>query len=122
VEFCGGSQDAAHGGLLKDWCGVGALQLVKKARRDAGYLIGAAGVGVGGAGCGAEASCCGGFETFTVGEIVAPVEPEAGFAESELAVGFEAVVAFLRDFILASLPGLDDFGSFRFFQQFCKDI
>ncbi len=122
VKFGGGLHDAAHAWVFEGVRCSCAVQQMEKADSDAGNLVGAARVGVGGTSGGVKTSCCGRFEAFAVGEIVAPLVPEAGFAEGKLAIGFEALQALLRDFFLPNLRGLFGLGRLRFFQQFCEDI
>jgi hypothetical protein len=69
-------------------------------------------VSVGGAGGGAKTRPGGEFQTLAVGQIVPPLIPDAGAAESELAVGFNAIVAFAADFVEPVFDGIH--GSFKF--------
>ena len=48
--------------------------------------------------------------------------PEAGFAKSELAIGFHAVVAFLGKLFFPGVGGVGSGGSIRFFEKLREDV
>lgn len=122
VEFCGSLHQAAHRFFLKDGGGAGAAQKFEEAHGDAGDLACFADAGIGGAGGGANASEGGGFEALAMREIVAPIVPEAGFAKSELAVGFDTLVALVGDFFLPGFRGVGGGGGFGFVEEFGEDV
>src|SRR5579859_2062757 len=76
----------------------------------------------GGAGRGGKPGGCRGFQTPAMREIVAPLVPEAGVAESEAAVGLDPDMTLVRDFLLPDFRRGGGFGGFGVFQQFRKDI
>src|SRR6266851_1101131 len=88
-----GKQNSAENRIAEGRGGVGALHSVEKGDGDAGSLRSAAHMRIDSASRGAQAGQCGGFDAAMRGQPGTPNIPEAGLAESELAIGFEAFAA-----------------------------
>ena len=77
--------------------GIRPPESVEKRDSNAGYLRSAAHMRIDGAGRGAQTGQRGGLNTAIRREPGAPEVPQAGLAESELPIGFDALVAFAPD-------------------------
>jgi hypothetical protein len=97
MQTRGGAHDAAHVLLAESGSGVRAAQCVEERDREAGNFCGAVRARIGGASGCSQARHRGKRETFALRQAVAPIVPEACLAESELAIGFDALIAFAMD-------------------------
>src|SRR5579863_3779777 len=97
MQTRGGTHDAAHVLLAKSRSGVRATQGVEERDCEAGNLRGAVRARIGCAGRRSQARHRSEREAFTLRQTVAPVVPEAGFAERKLAIRFDALVALAMD-------------------------
>src|SRR5579871_5349916 len=97
MQTRGGTHDAAHVLLAKSRSGVRATQGVEERDCEAGNLRGAVRARIGCASRRSKTRHRGKCETFALRQAVAPVVPEAGFAERKLAIRFDALVALAMD-------------------------
>src|SRR5207247_595882 len=97
VQTSGSQQNPVKSRVTEGGSGIRTPEAVKKRDSDTGYLRSAAHVRIDGAGRGAQTSQSGGFNAAIRREPRAPDVPEAGLAESELPIGFDALVAFTLD-------------------------
>jgi hypothetical protein len=127
-----GSHDAAHVLLAEGWCGVRATQRVEERNRETRNLGGAVRARIRGASSGSQPRHRGEREALALGQTVAPIVPEAGLAERELAISFDALRALaMNDFlpnvvrvgelVLRGFVGGNVFGD-DIFQQRGEDI
>src|SRR5437762_5729323 len=100
-------QNSAKSGVAERGSRASAFQGVEKGDGDTGGLRGTAHMGINGAGRGAQAGQSGSFDAAIPGQPGTPDVPEAGLAESEPAIGFDAIVAFAFD---AFLPEFEKIG------------
>src|SRR5258708_6930319 len=94
--------------------GVRALESVEKSDGDAGSLRSSARMRIDGAGRGAQTGQRGGFDAAIRGKTATPDIPEAGLAESELAIGFDAFQALSPDEFPPGLDKVFGFGEVQF--------
>ena len=87
------AKDATVFHLLEERSGCRASESIEKAESDAGSLSRAARMRISSASGGADTGHDGGFEAAVGRERVTPQLQEAGFAESELAIGIDAGTA-----------------------------
>ncbi len=92
-----GAHDAAHILLAEGRRGVSATQGVEECDREARNLRGAMRARVGGTSGRAKARHRGEREALALRQAVAPIVPEAGFAERKLAIGFDTLIALAMD-------------------------
>ena len=79
-------------------------------------------MGINGAGRGAQAGQSGGFDAAIRGEPGTPDVPKARFAESELAIGFDAFVPLAPDDFLPEFEGVFGFEEVGLPDDFGKDV
>src|ERR1700674_1935417 len=77
---------------------------------------------INGAGCGAQPCQRGDFDAAIRGEPGAPEVPEAGLAESELAISFDAFAALAQDDFLPELKRIFCFEKVRLPDEFGQDV
>ncbi len=105
----GGAHDAAHVLLAEGGGGVRAAQGVEESDRESRDFRRAMWARIGGAGGGAETCHGGEREALALRQAVAPIVPEAGFAQGELAIGFDALVALAMDDFLPDVMCVGEF-------------
>src|SRR5579862_3169614 len=91
------SHDTAHVLLAEGGRGVCATQGVEERDGEARNPGGAMRAGVGGASGRTKTSHRGKREAFALRQAVAPIVPEAGLAERELAIGLDPLIALAMD-------------------------
>src|SRR5258708_2605121 len=117
-----GKQNPVKSRVAERGSGVCALEGVEKGDGDTGSLRSAARMRIDGAGRGAQTGQRGGFDAAIRGKTGAPDIPEAGLAESELAIGFDAFMALVLDHFLPEIERVFGFVEVRFLDNFCEDV
>src|SRR6266849_1123925 len=117
-----GEQNAVKSRVAERGSGVRALEGLEKSDSDAGDLRSAAHMRINGAGRGAQTGQSGGFDAAIRGEAGTPDVPEAGLAESELAIGFDAFSALLLDDFLPKFERVFGFEKVRLPDDICEDV
>ncbi len=102
--------------------GIRTPEGAKKSDSDTGYLRSATHTRIDGAGRGAQTGQSGGFNAAIRREPRAPEVPEAGLAESELPIGFDALVAFALDDFLPEFQRVFSFEKVRLLHDFGEDV
>src|SRR5260370_40805991 len=102
--------------------GVCALEGVEDGDGDAGSLRRAARMRIDGAGRGAQTGQRGGFDAAIRGKTGTPDIPEAGIAESEMAIGFDAFMALVLDHFPSEIERVFGFVEVRFLDNFREDV
>src|SRR5260370_38074260 len=115
-------QNAVKSRVAECGSGVRVLEGVEKSDSDAGNLRCAAHMRINGAGRGAKTGQSGGFDAAIRGEAGAPDVPEAGLAESELAIGFDAFKPRARDDFLPKFERVFGFDEVRLLDDFGEDV
>src|SRR6266849_7331882 len=122
VHASGSQQNPVKSRVAEGSSGIRALEGVEKRHSDTGYLRSATHMRIDGAGRGAQTGQRSGFNAAIGREPGAPEIPEAGLAQSQLPIGFDALVAFTLDDFLPKFQGIFGFEEVRLVHDFGEDV
>src|SRR6266849_3049197 len=117
-----GEQNPVKSRVAEPGSGVRPPEGVENGDGDTGSLRSAARMRIDGAGRGAQTGQRGGFDAAIRGKTGTPDIPEAGLAESELAIGFDAFMALALDHFPPEIERVFGFVEVRFLDNFCEDV
>src|SRR5260370_6225459 len=117
-----GKQTPVKSRVAERGSGVCALEGVEKGDGSTESSRSAARMRIDGAGRGAQRGQRGGFDAAIRGKTGTPDIPEAGLAESELAIGFDAFMALVLDHFPPEIERVFGFVEVRFLDNFCEDV
>src|SRR5260370_23891509 len=122
VNASGSQQNPVKSRVAEGGSGIRALEGVEKRHSDTGYLRSATHMRIGGAGRGAQTSQRSGFNAAIGRESGTPEVPEAGLAESQLPIGFDALIAVTLDDFLPEFQRIFGFEEVRFLHDFREEV